>query len=335
MRRKTPRKRHVYIIHAGADKALAGYLKSRIQEIRGTTVFVASRAGDIPTGKPWLATIHRNMRDATTFVALLTPRSITRHWVFYEAGAAWYSGLHWLPIVAGGVDRNTVPLPLGVAQVLALDEPDGATQLFKDLNARLDDAPTFCATVKALALPPPNDELETERAQLAEEAFGGLGPAPRIVLKRMLTIGGITHDDMRRLLTEAGYPADSGDYVERILKSVRDSGFVQGSFEGRWSVKPEMQELLARCLTPPSLPEKLRALALDLEQWIQRHDGQIDMLEFEKRFRERVRVLTEKAERDHGEGDGVFKAVPSGGTNVRRIIKALREVADKVPVAAI
>ena len=89
----------LYIIHAAADRDLALLLRAhQIKDcVPGIQVFLASKAGEIPTGKDWLAHIHENLKAATSFLLLLTPRSIERHWVWYEAGVAWDRG----PTVAG------------------------------------------------------------------------------------------------------------------------------------------------------------------------------------------------------------------------------------------
>jgi TIR domain len=83
----------LYIVHAAADRDIAILLRARIKDlVPDLQVFLASKAGDIPTGEDWLAHIHKNLEAATSFLLLLTPRSIDRHWVWYEAGVAWSRG---------------------------------------------------------------------------------------------------------------------------------------------------------------------------------------------------------------------------------------------------
>jgi hypothetical protein len=102
----------LYIVHAAADRDLAILLRSRIKDlVPDLQVFLASKAGEIPTGEDWLAHIHKNLEAATSFLLLLTPRSIDRHWVWYEAGVAWSRGCRRLPVTAGGLDRAERSLP--------------------------------------------------------------------------------------------------------------------------------------------------------------------------------------------------------------------------------
>ena len=158
----------VYIIHAATDGALAAVLKSELERlIPGLRVFVASKPGDIPTGVDWLNEIQTNLREAKTFIVLLTPRSVERLWVWYESGAAWMSGQRTLPVVAGGLDAGTIPYPLGAAQALRLDDPGHAEQLFGDLGCVLDDPVAFVRRIR---------EAEDIALQAVEEAdgWGGL-----------------------------------------------------------------------------------------------------------------------------------------------------------------
>ena len=108
------------------------------------------------------AHIHKNLKAATSFLLLLTPRSIDRHWVWYEAGVAWSRGCRRLPVTAGGLDRATVHYPLKAAQILDLEQPDDAAQLFRDLGAELESPEAFCRMVRATVLPPPGSPADLQ-----------------------------------------------------------------------------------------------------------------------------------------------------------------------------
>jgi hypothetical protein len=112
---------HVYIIHATEDRALALFLKKRIAARSSHRVFVASEPGDIPIGEQWLPALDREIGEAKAFLILLTPRSITKSWVWFEAGAAWHTKKDLFPVVAGGLSKNE-PSPLSGVQALALDD---------------------------------------------------------------------------------------------------------------------------------------------------------------------------------------------------------------------
>jgi len=125
-------RRLLYLIHAAHDYALASLLKDEIEaQVPGWRVFVASKAGDIPTGADWLGEIHSNLTSAASYLMLLTPTSVRRYWVWYEAGAAWRSNDARFPVVAAGLNRDEIDFPLKAVQTLVLDEPEDAAQLFR------------------------------------------------------------------------------------------------------------------------------------------------------------------------------------------------------------
>src|SRR2546426_7025904 len=114
-------------------------------------VFVASKAGDIPTGVDWLDTIEAELRKADTYVLLLTPRSVQRFWLWYESGAAWMTERPLIPLTAAGLSKSDVPYPLGARQALSLENPADVEQLARDLGIPIPDPASFSATVRELA----------------------------------------------------------------------------------------------------------------------------------------------------------------------------------------
>jgi len=142
--------RRVFLSHAADDAALAHHLADVIRQGSGATVFVASKAGDIPTGSDWLGAIENELRQADTYLLLLTPFSVKRFWLWYESGAAWMSQRPFVPVTAAGLAKADVPYPLGARQALALEDPADATQLARDLGATIANVERFCETVTAL-----------------------------------------------------------------------------------------------------------------------------------------------------------------------------------------
>lgn len=65
----TPVESMLYIVHAAADRDLAILLRARIKDlVPGLQLFLASKAGEIPTGEDWLAHIQQNLRAAAADV---------------------------------------------------------------------------------------------------------------------------------------------------------------------------------------------------------------------------------------------------------------------------
>ncbi|MGB7219279.1 MAG: TIR domain-containing protein [Vicinamibacterales bacterium] len=324
-------RRVLYLIHAADDHALAAFLRDEIEaQTSDWRVFVASKAGQIPTGADWLNEIHQNLSAADSYLLLLTPRSVERLWVWYEAGAAWKSGKPRLPVVAAGLARDQVPLPLGIAQALMLDKSDGANQLFKDLGGHLDSPDRFCARVLELASNS-RSKLTPERRQEIEEALGQLGPPPKLLLRRMLDVGSLALNDMKLALDEPPRYVSDPVSIEKMIKVLRDHRLVQGDSQGRWRVTPELEAVLRRYFGPPPLASQMLQLAEELRAWSQGQTGLIDANSFEEQFRARLNVLREKAERDHGETDPWLDKMPSAAGAVRTIADALERVARSIP----
>lgn len=268
------------------------------------------------------------MSAATQFLLLLTPRSITRHWIWYEAGAAWKSGLPRFPVAAAGLDRSKIQPPLGSAHTLVLDDPEDAEQLFKDLGGALDDPDAFCATVRALALPPPG-ALDEKRIREVRQTFGELGEPPRLVLRRMLSAGTLTLAEMSEELKVARF-VDDPLSVERIRDVLKKHDLVEGDAEGQWTIKPELRDLIRECLNPP-LSKRMTNLADRMLAWTGGNNGMIDLNGFQQKFQTELNLLRDKVAQEHGDGDEWLSKIPSSGGGVRGIADALRRVAQRIP----
>jgi len=150
VRRPPQPARRIFLSHAAHDATLAHYLADVIRQGSQAAVFVASKAGDIPTGSDWLGAIEEELKKADTYVLLLTPFSVKRFWLWYESGAAWMSERPFVPVTAAGLAKADVPYPLGALQALALEDRGDAAQLARDLGATIADVDRFCETVTGL-----------------------------------------------------------------------------------------------------------------------------------------------------------------------------------------
>jgi hypothetical protein len=325
--------RVVYIIHAADDHALAGFLKDEFEaRIPNTRAFVASRAGQIPTGADWLNDIRENLRTATTFLLLLTPRSIERKWVWYEAGVAWGRNINPLPVAAGGLTLGQIPMPLGAAQAVSLEQPEHASVLFRELGGELETPEVFCEQARHRTLSPPSSGPSPARIREIQQAFGELGEPPRLILRQMLEFGGLTFDDVRDQLknSEKRFVSD-GHSVQQLIDVLKSKGLVEGGTDGVLRIRPELERTITQCLNP-TLSSKMNLLADELERWVGSDMGLVDTQAFYQRFHVRVEGLRDLALRLYGEGDPrLLNLNPSSGGGVRSIAEGLRAVAARVP----
>lgn len=135
----------VFISHDSRDADLAEAFANLLSDVSAGTL-KSFRSSDkkgtsgIEFGTEWYQAIMSQLGDATDVVALLTPRSVGRPWILYEAGVA-----------KGKLDTNVLGLALGVplAQVStgpfgqfqnSGDDEDSLTKLVLQLLRRNPDA---------------------------------------------------------------------------------------------------------------------------------------------------------------------------------------------------
>ncbi len=146
------RKRELFLSHSVADIDLAEYLELSIRSaIPGIEVFRTTRPGKIPSGRDWFNVIMQHLRSADCFLVLLTAASVDRPWIAFETGAAWFSEKPLVPVLASGFDASRVPEPLRLLQLLSLDDPAQASQVFVEFGGQLEDAEGFVARARDLA----------------------------------------------------------------------------------------------------------------------------------------------------------------------------------------
>jgi hypothetical protein len=146
--------KRIFLSHAALDKPVALVVRDELVRLaRGLDVFVASRPGDIRADEDWLPVIQREIRAADAYCVLLTPNSSGRPWVWFETGAAWMSGKKWV-VARAQLAPELVPLPLSSRQTYAVDDPQGAREVFRALDVELPNAPEFAEHIGRLMLQP-------------------------------------------------------------------------------------------------------------------------------------------------------------------------------------
>ena len=84
----------LFISHASSDAEFANSVKQEVEKVfaNGVSVFCTSSPGAIPVGVDWLADIEKKLGVAQAVIAIITPVSIERPWVWFEIGATWSKG---------------------------------------------------------------------------------------------------------------------------------------------------------------------------------------------------------------------------------------------------
>jgi hypothetical protein len=144
--------KRIFLSHADSDSPLARLLHDEIRRARpDIEVFVSSVPGAIPTGTEWLPEIKRQLKAADAYLALLTPASVQRQWVWFESGAAFMSDKLFVGVCASGLRKSAVPSPLSGQQLLSFDSPGECVQVFTEFGVPVDDAAALWQAIHAAA----------------------------------------------------------------------------------------------------------------------------------------------------------------------------------------
>ena len=134
----------IFISHTSSDRAIAKALEEAVRALFGDRMSVAystsKEDGGIPPGQNWITWITEQVRNSTVALVLLTPASIQRPWVLWEAGAVAGSALadanadprKVRPLVFL-LDDSSVPAPFRHIQIPHGDRREDVEQFFNDL----------------------------------------------------------------------------------------------------------------------------------------------------------------------------------------------------------
>lgn len=139
----------IFLSHSHLDFPIADALKTLVDDLFGEHVSVSYSSDDAPEGgigpgEPWLDWIQRVLATTDMTLVLLTPNSIRRVWVVWEAGAAAGVALGTarqqdvVPL-RFGIGGDDVPAPLQRGQVVRgdTDERGGILRLVHTINEKL------------------------------------------------------------------------------------------------------------------------------------------------------------------------------------------------------
>lgn len=126
----------IFISHIHEDKDLAIKFKNWIEEsfLGQVEVFASSYPNDIKLGNKWLEEIEKNIFDSNILLVLANEISLTRLWIYFEAGAGWGQKIPIISICFGEINTNNIPSPLSFFQSSDLKEENFSKNLFKAIT---------------------------------------------------------------------------------------------------------------------------------------------------------------------------------------------------------
>lgn len=110
----------IFITHYSGDKALAELVSSLIRRISLHQIIPwhssdTGADGGLKPGDLWFQEIVARIRKSTAVVALITPNSVNRPWVYFESGLGQAVDCSVIPLCIG-VGRDSVVPPLSIYQ---------------------------------------------------------------------------------------------------------------------------------------------------------------------------------------------------------------------------
>ena len=125
----------VFISHLVAEKAIALKLKEIVGEafMGMIDVFVSSDPNSNAMGGEWLDGITDGLKKCSVELVLASPKSITRPWINFEAGAGWVRDIPVIPICHSGMKPSKLPAPLNSLQGGLATESDQMQDVFNVL----------------------------------------------------------------------------------------------------------------------------------------------------------------------------------------------------------
>jgi hypothetical protein len=119
----------IFIAHASSDAEFANAIKQEIDRVfaNGLKVFCTSSPEAILVGRDWLNDIEKHLKIAQALVALITPASVEKSWLWFEIGAIWSKGRQGecriYPLCTPEIDSLDLPSPLDRLQALWVGTP--------------------------------------------------------------------------------------------------------------------------------------------------------------------------------------------------------------------
>jgi hypothetical protein len=135
-------KPRLFISHATSDGAFATAIQQELEKVfaNGLEVFCTSSPGAIAAGSDWLNEIESRLASAQAVIAIITPISVERPWLWFEVGATWAKGrtgaCRIYPLCAPEVDLSNLPSPLDRLQALSMGKAHDLKMLFQALIAQ-------------------------------------------------------------------------------------------------------------------------------------------------------------------------------------------------------
>jgi hypothetical protein len=150
------------------EESAASTLSFFIRHIFGHSIdtFMSSDKNAIFAGEDWMERVFDELKTTKILISLLSPTSVGRPWINFEAGAAWMGNAVVLPLCIGGLTIAKLPKPYSSLQAIEFDTTEGAYYLVSSIAHHLDIAPPKRPMFSDTPMPTWTDEQKDENRKL-------------------------------------------------------------------------------------------------------------------------------------------------------------------------
>ena len=121
------------------EESAAKHVHDFIRQILGQSIdtFISSDRNAIYAGEDWMERIFEELGTTKVLVSMLSPSSVKRPWINFEAGAATALQAKVIPVCIGGLTINQLPKPYSSLQAVEIDTHEGAYYLLSSIAHHL------------------------------------------------------------------------------------------------------------------------------------------------------------------------------------------------------
>ncbi len=102
-------------------------------------IFVSSDLSTIKAGENWLDEVSDSLKSTQLLIVLVSPESLGRPWINFEAGAGWIREIPVIPVCHSGLTLIDLPIPLNLFQAIEINNIAHLLKLFDGVANLLED----------------------------------------------------------------------------------------------------------------------------------------------------------------------------------------------------